>query len=113
MSNQSNAAPGPGLPDKGAVGGRPPSSCSGPVGRHPWEDDQGRICPRTAGTWLANMILTAGGTPSTAFACAKLLSEEIENHPAKFGMNPALDRDPINPNRRGPIPRQNRELSEP
>lgn len=76
---------------------------SGSVGRHPWENDQGNICPRVAGTWIANMILTAGGSASTAFACAQLLSEEIEKHSAKFGTNPALDRHPINPNHPGPI----------
>lgn len=77
-------------------------SCSR-VGAHPWADADGFISPREAGTWIANMILTAGGTPSTAFECARLVAEDIERQPEKFGVNPAKDADPINPNRPAPI----------
>lgn len=51
MSNQPNPATGPGLPDRGAVGGRPPSPCSASIGPYQrkaaeiWEEvkrDEGR-----------------------------------------------------------------------
>ncbi len=51
---------------------------------HPWFS-KGKIDARKAGTWTANLILTAGGAASTAFECAAMIARDIESNPEKFG----------------------------
>ena len=56
----------------------------GPVGRHPWVNEAGKVDAAKAGTWMANIILMAGGSPKTAFACALEVATDITDNPAKF-----------------------------
>ena len=56
----------------------------GPVGRHPWVNDAGKVDAAKAGTWMANIILMAGGSPKTAFACALEVVTDITDNPSKF-----------------------------
>ena len=56
----------------------------GPVGRHPWVNEAGKVDAAKAGTWVANIILMAGGPPNTAFACALEVSNDIIDNPGKF-----------------------------
>ena len=55
-----------------------------PVGRHPWFNERGEIDSAVAGTWMANLILMAGGTPWRAFACAAEVARDIQSNPDKF-----------------------------
>ena len=60
------------------------SALFGPVGRHPWVNEAGKVDAAKAGTWMANIILMAGGSPKTAFACALEVATDITDNPAKF-----------------------------
>lgn len=60
------------------------SDLFGPVGRHPWVNESGKVDAAKAGTWIANMILMAGGSAKTAFACALEVATDITDNPAKF-----------------------------
>jgi hypothetical protein len=60
------------------------SGLFGPVGRHPWVNEAGIVDAAKAGTWVANIILMAGGSPKTAFACALEVATDITDNPAKF-----------------------------
>lgn len=56
----------------------------GPVGRHPWVNSAGQVDAAKAGTWVANIILMAGGASKTAFACALAVVTDIADNPGKF-----------------------------
>ena len=60
------------------------SDLFGPVGRHPWVNEAGKVDAAKAGTWIANMILMAGGSAKTAFTCALEVATDITDNPAKF-----------------------------
>jgi hypothetical protein len=47
-------------------------------------DETGHISAKLAGTWMANMILMAGGAPERAFRCATYVAEDIAFNPDKF-----------------------------
>lgn len=64
------------------VADSPPAG--GSVGNHPWADSTGKITPKSAGVAVSNLILNAGAKASTAFRCALLISEDIENHPERY-----------------------------
>lgn len=59
-----------------------------PIGRHPWYNDQGEADAKIAGTWLANLLLTAGVEPWRAFMASAELSREILYEPEKFRKMP-------------------------
>lgn len=69
----------------------------GPVGRHPWVNEAGKVDAAKAGTWMANIILMAGGSPKTAFACALEVVTDITDNPAKFKDFAPLSNDKTEP----------------
>lgn len=54
------------------------------LGVHPWLDEQGHASATRAGIWMANIILMAGGSATTAFYCAHEVAKDIESNPSKF-----------------------------